>query len=133
MGLVMGSALFATVPKTDPLHFRTSEGTDFKKVAAFLKFDQNDLSKISGVSKKSIRFDENIPADLRERLEQISTVCSLVAVYFDGDKHKTYQWFTLPNPMLGGTKPRDMIRLGRYNKLLKFIVEAMQLNEAGPT
>lgn len=121
--------LFSTVPQSDPLHFKKAgNDIDYGKVIDFLNFETNDLSKISGLSKKSIRLDDRIPNDLRERLEQIANICSLVAEFFDGDAQKTAMWFKTPNPMLGGIKPRDMIRLGRYNKLLNFIIEARDSN-----
>jgi len=34
-------------------------------------------------------------------------------------------WFKARNPLLGDVSPRDMIRLGRYEKLRKFIISAM--------
>ena len=128
----MSQQLYKNIPESDFLNFKGDDGTDYKKVVDFLKLDTNALSKIGGVSKKSIRFDTKIPTDLKERLEQIAIICSLVAEYFKGDPHKTYQWFTIPNPTLGNVSPRDMIRLGRYNKLLKFVVEARNLNEVHP-
>ena len=39
---------------------------------------------------------------------------------------KTKLWFQTPNPMLGNVSPRDMIRLGRYNKLVRFVTQAME-------
>lgn len=125
----MTVALYSNMPQSDPLHFESGSDLDFKKVADFLDLDANALSKISGLSKKSIRFDGKIPTVLRERMKEIAIVCSLVAEHFDGDALKTHQWFTIPNPMLGGVRPRDMIRLGRYNRLLKFVIEARESND----
>jgi hypothetical protein len=45
---------------------------------------------------------------------------------FFNDDVKTKLWFQTPNPMLGNVSPRDMIRLGRYNKLLRFVAQAME-------
>ena len=42
----------------------------------------NELSKLGGISKKSVRLDSRIPRDLKERLEQIANICNLVAEYF---------------------------------------------------
>jgi len=130
---IMTAQLFSTVSTSDPLHFRENGNIDYRKVTGFLKFSENELSKISGISKKSIRFDNKIPNDLRDRLDQIANVLTLVAEYFDGDALKTALWFNTPNPMLGGMKPRDMIRLGRYNKLIKFVIEAREANEEKPS
>jgi len=122
--------LYATVPRGDPLHFRQDDGYDYQRISGFLDFDANELSKIGGISKKSVRLDNRIPRVLAQRLEQIAIICSLVAEYFDGDPEKTALWFRTPNPMLGDISPRDMIRYGRYKRLLKFIVEAKEANKA---
>jgi uncharacterized protein (DUF2384 family) len=78
-----------------------------------------------------LRFDARIPPDLRDRLEQIANICTLVAEYFDSDSERTALWFRTPNPMLGDVSPRDMIRLGRYKRLLKFVLEARTVNGHG--
>src|SRR5262249_23153749 len=125
--------IFATVPVTDPLNFRTDDALDYKAVSTFLDLSPSDLSKIGGVQKKSVRFDSRIPDDLKTRLDEIANICSLVAIYFQGDAYKTALWFNTQNPMLGDVTPRDMIRLGRFKRLFKFISESLQLNEAkGP-
>lgn len=122
------SHLFANIPTSDPLHFWSRQGLNYHRVSDFLEFDTNTLSKISGISRKSVRLDNRIPRELKERLEQIASTCALVAEYFGGDAQKTALWFRTPNPMLGGVSPRDMIRLGRYKKLMNFINEARQAN-----
>ena len=101
-----------------------------KKVVNFLNLSTNDVSKAMGVSKKSVRYDEKIPRELAERLQEIAIVCELVAGYFDGDVQKTTLWFQVKNPALGGISPRDMIRFGRYQKLEKFIQNALAGNVA---
>jgi len=116
--------LYANVSQSDPLAFWANHGLNYKRVRDFLDFDTNALSKLSGVSKKSVRFDSGIPRDLKDRLVQIANICNLVAEYFNGDSEKTALWFNTINPMLGDITPRDMIRLGRYKKLLKFVTQA---------
>ena len=121
--------LFRTVQNQDPLQFWSNHGLDFKRVSEFLDLDKNELSKIGGIKKSSVRFDERIPRDLGERLEQIANICALVATFFEGDARKTALWFRTPNPSLGGyLSPRDMIRFGRYKKLYKFVIEALEEN-----
>jgi hypothetical protein len=121
-------SLFSNIHQTDPLEFWSNHGLDYGRLADFLDLDTNALSKIGGVSKESVRFDARIPKELKERLEQIAVICSLVAEYFEGDVQKTSLWFKIPNPSLGEVTPRDMIRYGRYKKLLKFIMESRQAN-----
>jgi len=113
------------------MDFWSNHGLNYSDVADFLDLDKNALSKIGGVSKDSVRFDARIPRALRNRLEQIANIISLVAEVFDGDRHKTALWFKTPNPSLGEVAPRDMIRLGRYKKLSKFVNEAKQANPDG--
>lgn len=122
------NALYGNVHRTDPLEFWSNHGIDYDRVANFLEFDRNALSKIGGVSKESVRFDDRIPRVLKERLEQIANIITLVAEYFDGDPQKTALWFKTTNPSLGEVAPRDMIRYGRYKKLLKFVADAREAN-----
>ena len=125
------STLYSTVPKSDPLNFWAKHGTlDYSEVTQFLDFDKGELSKLGGVSRKTVRLDDRIPKELKERLEQIANICNLVAEFFDGDAVKTALWFRTLNPMLGDLSPRDMIRYGRYKRLQKFILEAREENAA---
>lgn len=57
----------------------------------------------------------------------------LVLKFFDGDLAKTDLWFSAKNPLLGGISPREMIRLGRYDKLLRWMLEQLAENEAPKT
>ncbi len=123
--------LFANIHKSDPLQFWANHGLNYSRVTDFLDFDTNELSKLGGISKKSVRLDSRIPHDLKDRLEQIANICNLVAEYFAADSQKTALWFHTINPMLGDISPRDMIRLGRYKRLLKFVTEAR--SEHAPT
>jgi len=120
--------LFRTVPNSDPLSFWSNHGCDYKGVSEFLDLGRNELSKLAGVSKQSVRFDEKIPNDLRDRLDQIANTITLVAEYFEGDVRKTSIWFNTPNPALGEISPRDMIRFGKYVRLNKFVQQARQAN-----
>ena len=43
----------------------------------------------------------------------------------DGDTDKTVLWFKARNPLLGDISPKEMIRLGRYERLRKFIINAL--------
>ena len=120
----MPFTLFDSVPD-DYLQF--GRGADFnaKAVQGFLSLKKEDISRLSSVSPKSVRFDEAMPEPVRERLEEIAQTINLVARAFDGDTAKTVAWFKARNPLLGDVSPRDMIRLGRYERLRKFIVNAM--------
>ncbi len=111
------------IPKTDYLGL--FQGNTPKNVVRFLDLTQNDVSKAMGIAKKSVRYDEDIPKELARRLQEIAVICELVAGYFNGDVKKTALWFQIKNPALGGITPRDMIRFGRYQKLEKFVRNAL--------
>lgn len=69
-----------------------------------------------------------MPKELIIRLIEIGLTCELVADYFKGDLKKTAQWFKIKNPALGNISPRDMIRIGRYQKIIQFVMNALQGN-----
>jgi hypothetical protein len=119
--------IFGTVASKDYLAYQ-KEG-DYKKVIDFLNFNQKDISMASGVSKASVRFDVKIPSAVKERIEEWANIINLVAGHFNGDLEKTHLWFVTSNPLLGDIAPRDMIRIGRYQKLFKFIVNSIQAHK----
>lgn len=117
--------IFDTVSTVDGLGLFSRGKVDYGAVAGLLELDKNALSKVGGISKKSVRLDDRIPKELASRLEEIANICNLVAEYFDGNVTRTALWFKIPNPMLGNISPRDMIRYGRYRRLRKFVVDSL--------
>jgi hypothetical protein len=95
------------------------------RVLEFLKFEKKDVSHISGIPQKEFRTIKDLPSGVLRHIIEIGNICQLVAGYFGGDAEKTFLWFTLPNMMLGNIPPREMIRLGRYQKLYSFVVNAL--------
>ena len=126
-----GFSLFDTVPD-DLLHFGHGDSFDAKRVPSLLGLKKEDVSRLASVSVKSVRYDDAIPEQMRERLEEIASTINMVAKAFDGDADKTSAWFRARNPMLGDVSPRDMIRLGRYERLRKFIINAMMERVSQP-
>lgn len=116
--------LFETVP-TDYLKFGFGEAFDAKLVPTVLGLNKEDVSRLASVSVKSVRCDDAIPVQVRERLEEIANTINMVAQAFEGDIDKTVSWFRARNPLLGDISPKDMIRLGRYERLRKCIINAM--------
>lgn len=110
------------------LEFWSNHGLDYRMVCDFLDLNAEDLSKIGGISKRSVRLDSGLPDDLKVRLECIADICGLVSGSFDCDIHKTGLWFRTPNPMLGDISRHDMIRFGRCKRLLRFVMEARDAN-----
>jgi hypothetical protein len=119
------SVLFNTVSRRDSLEFWRGNMLNYQKVRDFIGLDTRDVSRVAGVAKSSVRYDEKAPKEVREHLENVANICNLVFQFFNDDV-KTKLWFQTPNPMLGNISPRDMIRLGRYNKLLRFVTQAME-------
>ena len=121
---VNSQSVFDNISRHDYLNFKVDDGINYQGVIDFLEMDRNDVSKMAGISKSSVRYDDRIPKELKDRLEEIANICQKVAEYFNGDVAKTALWFKASNPLLGNISPRDMIRIGRYKKLMKFIMEA---------
>lgn len=126
-----GFDLFNTVPE-DIMSFGRGSAFKAKKVPEFLGLKNQDVSRIAKVSVKSVRYDEAMPDQVKDRLEEIANTINLVAKAFEGDTEKAAAWFRARNPSLGDVSPRDMIRLGRYERLRKFIINAMMERAAKP-
>lgn len=119
--------LFDTLPKTMPLGVLSDSGKlDPPLLRKCLGFKTADLAKAAGAPLNSVRFDHKMPAAVEQRLIEIAVICERVGAYFNGDLQKTVLWFKLPNPLLGGVSPRDMIRLGRFRKLAQFVSSALE-------
>jgi len=99
-----------------------------EKIVGLLGYKNRDISMAADIPIASIRFDAKMPIELKERLIEWAIVLNLVADFFK-DKDKTILWFKMPNPLLGDMSPKDMIRAGRFKKLLKFIQSALDENQ----
>ena len=123
--------LFASVPRADSLRLFEEDGRPrAQRIAEILNYKRPDVSVASGLPVKKVRLEpDRIPRDLAERIAEWGIALNLVADFFH-DEQRTILWFRTSNPMLGNVSPRDMIRLGRFKKLLHFIQTA--LNENGP-
>ena len=126
----MAPSVFATVPDKDYLGFFEKTEPKYHDVIKFARFKKEDISRATGINLASIRYDEKIPPELRDRIIEWANLLNLVAGFFKGDPQKTFLWFTISNPSLGNISPRDMIRVGRYKKLMSFVQNA--LNENNP-
>lgn len=110
--------------------FNLFQGSNVRgeEVVKLLKYKKREVSQASGVGLNSIRYDVKMPQELEERLIEWATTINLVADFFK-DADKTILWFYTPNPLLGEQTPRDMIRIGRSKKLIKFIRNALSENK----
>jgi len=121
--------IFSNIPERDFLSLFDKGEARPSKVIEFVDFKKEDVSKATGVPASSVRYDERMPQILKDRLREWANLFNLVAQFFKGDAVKTALWFKTANPILGGISPRDMIRFGRYQKLLKFILNAISENQ----
>ena len=115
--------LFDNVPM-DYMNFGHGNSFRPKEVQNWLSLNKDDISRIASVAPSSVRFDRHIPKSVQVRMEEIANIINMVASNFDGNVDRTVAWFKAKNPLLGDVSPRDMIRLGRYERLRKFIVNA---------
>jgi len=125
--------LFGTVPNKKYMDFYNSKSgaVDPKKVVNFFQFSNPEVAAISNVSTKSVRYDEDrTPDPIKKRFSEIANICELVANQFGGDPEKTYWWFTTDNPLLGDISPRQMIKIGNYERLRKIIQDFIAGNVA---
>jgi hypothetical protein len=121
--------LFSTV-SNDNLHFWQGNTLNYQKVRDFTGLGVRDIARMTGAAQSSVRFDSKAPKEVREHLENVANICNLVFQFFQDDL-KTKLWLQTPNPMLGNVSPRDMLRFGRYAKLLRFINQAMEEGSSG--
>jgi hypothetical protein len=124
------ASLFKSVPERDYFHLFENGEPDAKKVVELLRFEKSDTARAADVPVSSVRYDSKMPKELEERIVEWATLINLVGSYFK-DTEKTLLWFRVSNPMLGGVSPRDMIRMGRFKKLLKFVQVALQEGQSG--
>jgi uncharacterized protein (DUF2384 family) len=124
------STLFDTIPRNDYLSLFPESGTDYQKVVRLLDFKKADVARASNIAVQSVRYDHpKMPKELEERLIEWAVALNLVAQFFR-DEQKTVLWFKTPNPLLGDLTPRDMIKIGRFKKLRRFIQNALSENES---
>lgn len=128
--MARNAGLFGTVADKNYLGFGANETLNARGVAEFLDLNKRDVAKVADVAPASVRYDEKIPKDVLERLQEIANICELVAQHFGGDSRKTALWFKTKNPLFGNIAPRDMIRYGRYERVRRFIMEAISENTA---
>ena len=120
-----GFSLFDTVPP-DLMGFGMGSSFKAKSVQTFLGLKKEEVSRIADVSPKSVRFDDAMPGTVRDRLEEIAITVNIVAKTMGGDVNKTVTWFKMRNPLLSDISPKEMIRLGRFERLRKFILASLQ-------
>ena len=121
-------SIFRSIAEKDHLNLFRGHDPNGQRIVDFLDYKKNDIQIAANVKKEAVRYDDKMPKALKERLFEWGVAINLVAGFFQ-DRDKTLLWFRTENPMLGGLSPRDMIRVGRFKKLLRFIQTALAENE----
>ena len=119
--------LFGNIPHEDKFNLYSEGQVDGKKVVDFLDYKKRDVAVAANIPVKSVRYDNKMPAALKERLREWAIAINLVGIYFNYE-HKTMLWFDTTNPLLGNISPKAMIRAGRFRKLIRFIQTALEEN-----
>lgn len=122
----LSSALGSGTAGRDWLGFGHNTEFQPRRVAEWLNLSSADVLRLADIPNGPMSHDTANQAPARDRLTEIAAVCNLVADIFAGDLDKTQRWFGTPNSMLGDVTPRDMIRLGRFDRLKKFILNSMR-------
>lgn len=124
----MGLPLFKNLPSEDPFDlFQEGAVPDVERTAKYLKLTTDDIAKAARIPINSVRFDSKMPAALEARAREWAIALNLVGSFLK-DPKKTLLWFSIPNPLLGGATPRDMIVRGRASKLIEVIQQALGEN-----
>jgi hypothetical protein len=109
----------------DCLRFGSGSSFEAEAVQLVLALTDEDVARMASAPLTFARHDVEVSELVRARLEDVGRAINLVACVFDGDVERTVAWFKTRNPMLGDVTPRDMIRLGRFERLSKYIAAAM--------
>ncbi len=120
--------LFNSIPSKDHLGLFDGDHPRYERIIELLGYKRLDVSAATGLNVSKIRHDAKMPVELRERLNEWAILLNLIGEYFK-ESQKVELWLQTPNPLLGDISPRDMIRIGRYKKLLKFVQTALRDNQ----
>jgi len=121
------SRFYNNIPD-DRLHLFSKGGEpDGKKIVSLLDYKKHDIATATNIPSNSIRYDNKMSAELKQHLREWAIALNLVTQFF-GDEEKTILWFNMPNTLLGDISPKDMIRIGRFKRLFKFIQSSLDEN-----
>ena len=126
--LSITSELFKSIPQGDQLGLFSDGQPSYDRITELLGYKRSDVAAATGLKTEKIRHDSKMPIELKERLNEWAVILNLIGEYFK-DSQKVVLWLQTSNPLLGDISPRDMIRIGRYKKLLKFVQTALRENE----
>lgn len=117
----VGSNIGTGAPGRDWLGFGVGAEFQPSRLAEWLALGTEDLARLADYP-----HGDAAAVPVRKHLIEVAAMCNLVAEIFDGDIGKAKAWFKAVNPLLGGVTPCDMIRLGRFERLRKFIGSSLR-------
>ena len=91
-----------------------------EKTINSIQLSKDELAQSFQLSSNQLRFDrasketKKVIAELAESIERVAEI-------FSGNKAKTKRWFNVPNPHFGNASPKDIIIIGRFERVKKFI------------
>lgn len=118
------SEVFASVTgyKFPPIY--DDSEVNVRAVVAFLDLRRDHVASALGISVESVRYDERMSTAIRDFILKCAAAIDHVAQYFSDQPIKIKTWFFTRNPMLGGMSAVGLIKLGRIDQLLQFIIDA---------
>ena len=116
------NAIFETVPEKDSFRLYKNGIPQVSVIKDIMGLTKAQIAESVEIQVTLLRSDAKMSKKVRDRMTEYAHIIDLVGNHFNQDLDKTIRWFKLPNPALGGISPKEMILLGRYKKLMQFIM-----------
>ena len=87
------ATLFNTVSHKDFMHLFSADEVIGGNVVKILNYKKGDISVATKVPLNSIRYDEKMPSELKERLTEWAIAINLVAEFFNDKRVKASKGF----------------------------------------
>src|SRR5258708_2060936 len=92
--------LFSNIPSDEFHLFNNGGAPKAERIVGLLKYRKQDVAKATNVPLGSVRYDNKMPEELRQRVTEWAIALNLVASFFK-DQQRTLLWFQASNPLLG--------------------------------
>jgi hypothetical protein len=122
--------IFSNITKHKYAPIYDGDDINYQELMRVFKLSRSDVAVISGVKPDSVRFDNRMSKSTRDLFFNCALIVDELAEFFSDQKPKIQAWLYTPNPMLGEITPIFMVKSGRIEKLISFIVNAKAGNIA---
>ena len=99
------------------------------ETAQLFEINKGDICKILALSSatlsRKVVSDDNLPADVSERLDRLYEITATAARVL-GSERNARTWITTPNQSLGGKAPYEMIGTGIEGDQVKAVLSAIE-------